>query len=311
MAKKQEKSRWPFIILVVALLTFAAFIFSGIITIFVIDDYDDPDANVAIIPIKGTIVADASSDFFSDSFTSSTDTLKLIRKAQSNPNIKAIIFEINSGGGSPVASEEIANAIKKTNKTTVAWIRETGASGAYWIASAADKIIASRLSITGSIGVIGSYLEFSGFLERYNVTYQRLVSGKYKDAGTPFKELSLSEKRLYQQILDKTHKIFIEDVANNRRLTSQQVAEVSNAFVYLGDEAKEIGLIDEIGDYDTVISIIEERIGEEAHTAYYEKKKTLFDILGEVAGYQSFFIGKGIGSELFDIRKQSGFDVIA
>ena len=112
--------------------------------------------NVALIPIDGVIVGDKDSDFLFESVTSSPEAVELIEKANKNPNIKAIILEINSPGGSAVASEEIANAIRKTNKTTVAWIREAGASGAYWVASATDYVVANRASITGSIVVIAS-----------------------------------------------------------------------------------------------------------------------------------------------------------
>ena len=86
---------------------------------------------------------------------------------EENKDIKAIVLEINSPGGSAVASDEIASAVKKSNKPTVAVIREAGASGGYWIASSTDHIIANRMSITGSIGVISSYLEFSGLIEKY------------------------------------------------------------------------------------------------------------------------------------------------
>ena len=84
-------------------------------------------------------------------------------------------------------------------------ITEIGTSGAYWIASATDKIFADKMTITGSIGVIGSYLEFAKLLERYNVTYQRLVSGRYKDIGSPFKEMNFDEKTIIQSTLYKIH----------------------------------------------------------------------------------------------------------
>src|SRR3989338_6818866 len=120
-----------------------------------------------MLSILGFIaVGDEGSSSFFESATASSETIKFIEKADKNPSIKAIILEINSPGGSAVASEEIANAVKKTNKTTVAWIREIGTSGAYWIASSSDHIVASRMSVTGSIGVIASYLEFEGLVDR-------------------------------------------------------------------------------------------------------------------------------------------------
>ncbi|MBI2130309.1 S49 family peptidase, partial [Candidatus Woesearchaeota archaeon] len=149
--------------------------------------------------------------------------------------------------GSPVASEEIANAIKKTNKTSVAWIREIGTSGAYWVASSTDYIIASRVSITGSIGVIASYTEFSGIMKDYNLTYRRLISGKYKDIGDPFKELVPEEQEILQSYLDSIRDYFVEEVAKNRNMKKQEVEKAANGLFYLGGEAKKLGLIDEIG----------------------------------------------------------------
>src|SRR3989344_1616932 len=194
--------RWGYAIFALLLLSVLGLIAVGIISLFVGIDVESLSGNVALIPIQGVIVGDEDSEFLFESVTSSPEAVELIEKADKNPNIKAIILEINSPGGSAVASEEIAKAVKKTNKTTVAWIREVGASGAYWVASSSDYVIANRVSITGSIGVIASYLEFPGLLERYNVTYQRMVSGKYKDLGSPYREMTQEEKAICQQSLD-------------------------------------------------------------------------------------------------------------
>ena len=192
----QEPSfKWGYAIFVLLMLGILGFIAVAVLSLFVSTDVESLSGNVALIPIEGVIVGTDDGEFLFESVTSSLDTVELIEKADRNPNIKAIILEINSPGGSAVASEEIANAIKKTNKTTVAWIREIGTSGAYWVSSASDHIVANRVSITGSIGVIASYLEFPGLLDRYNITYQRLVSGKYKDIGSPYKEMTTEEDR--------------------------------------------------------------------------------------------------------------------
>ena len=156
----EPKFRWGYAIFAVFLLMIAGFVAVGIISLFSGVDVNSLEGNVAMIPIEGVIVGTDSSGMFFDDSVSSQDTIELIEKADRNPNIRAIILQINSPGGSAVASEEIANAVKKVNKTTVAWIRESGASGAYWIASSSDYIVANRVSITGSIGVIASYLEF-------------------------------------------------------------------------------------------------------------------------------------------------------
>ena len=171
-------------------------------------------------------------------------------------NIKAILFEINSPGGTAVASEEIVNAVKKSKKYKVAWIRDQGASGAYWIASAADKIVASPLSITGSIGVLGSYLEFSGLLTRYNITYERMVGGKYKDLGTPYRELTDEERILFQRSIDELHDYFMQDVAKNRDIPENKIREIATGMFYTGKQAKELNLVDVLGGKEEALMLM-------------------------------------------------------
>ena len=308
MEKSQEPSfRWGYAIFVLLLLSVLGFIAVGIISVFVGVDVGSLAGNVALIPIEGVIVATDSDSLF-ETVATSADIVELIEKANENPGIKAIILEINSPGGSAVASQEIAEAVKKTNKTTVAWIREVGASGGYWIASSADHIVANRMSITGSIGVIASYLEFPGLLERYNVSYQRLVSGKYKDMGTPFRELTEEEKIIFQQTLDTMRDYFVAEVAKNRDMSKKDVDKVANGLFYLGVQAKELGLVDELGGKGEVISYIEGREQIKAEIVEYKTEKSLFELLSEVSSRQSFSIGKGIGSSLFD--KDSSLKII-
>ena len=301
--------RWGYAIFVLFLLSLLGFLSVAIISLFIGVDVESLSGNVALIPIKGVIVSNDDAEFLFESVASSTDAVELIEKADKNPNIKAIILEINSPGGSAVASEEIANAVKKVNKTTVAWIREAGASGAYWVASAAEHIVANRVSITGSIGVIASYLEFPGLLEEYNVTYQRLVSGKYKDIGSPFREMTAEEKEIFQQNLDSIRDYFVSEVAKNRNLNKKDIDKIANGLFYLGVQAKELGLVDEIGGKDEAIAYIEGKEKIKAEIVEYEKEKGLLDILGDVMGRQSFFVGKGIGSSLLDKKIASTISI--
>ena len=293
--------KWGYAIFVLLLLSILGFISVGILSLFVGIDVESLSGNVALIPIEG-VIAGTENDFLFESAAVSKDIIELVEKADENANIKAIILEINSPGGSAVASEEIANAVKKTNKTTVALIREVGASGAYWIASSSDYVIANRVSITGSIGVIASYLEFPGFLEKYNVTYRRLVSGKYKDIGSPLKEMTPEEEEIFQKNLDLIRDYFVSEVAKNRNMGKKDVDKIANGLFYLGVQAKELGLVDELGGKDEAIAYIEKREGIKAEIVEYEKEKGLLEILAGVLSRQSFFVGKGIGSSLLDNR---------
>ncbi|MBI3027235.1 signal peptide peptidase SppA [Candidatus Woesearchaeota archaeon] len=292
--------RWGYAIFVLLFLSLLGFIAVGVISLFVGVDVESLSGNVAEIPIEGIIIGTEDSESFFESATTSLDTVELIEKADKNPHIKAIILKISSPGGSAVASEEIADAVKKANKTTVAWIREAGASGAYWIASAADYIVANRASVTGSIGVIASYLEFPELLERYNVTYRRLVSGRYKDIGSPFKEMTEEEKAIFQQNLDVIRDYFVSEVAKNRDMSKKDVERAANGLFYLGAQAKDLGLVDELGGKEEAIAYIEKKEGITADVVEYKKEKTLLEILSKVLSRQSFFLGKGIGSAFLD-----------
>ncbi len=236
--------------------------------------------NIAYIPIKGMITTDASTDFFSSGVASSTKIIERIEKAENNPSVKGVIFEINSGGGGAVASSEIVQAIKNMEKPSVAWIREAGASGAYWAASACDGIVANELSVTGSIGVISSYLEFSGLMDDYNVTYQRLVAGDKKDIGTPLKELTPEERQILEEKLDKAHAVFLDDVVKSRELTSDQKDEVSSGLFYFGLESQELGLVDMIGGEEQAVDMIKNLTGlDSVNKVEYRDPPTFFDTM--------------------------------
>lgn len=254
--------------------------------------------NVAVIPINGPITGDGSS-YLGQSTTSSQQIVGFIQEAGKNSNVKVIVLEINSPGGSAVASDEIASAVKKSEKPVIAVIREVGASGGYWIASAANHIIANRMSITGSIGVISSYLEFSKLMEEYGVRYERLVSGKYKDSGTPFKSLTGEERTILQGKMDKIHTFFINEIAVNRNMDPAKVRELATGEFFLGAEALDLGLVDELGDMSTAEDYIKMNYGiEQIDAVRYEKKSGLLDLLTGVFSDFSFHIGEGIGSSV-------------
>ncbi len=286
--------KWIFIVIfLVVLFLFTSFI-AAIVSLFVVAE-KPVSGNVALIPVTGILLSDGAG-FFDQDISSAADIIRKIERADEAENVKAIIFEINSPGGTVVASEEIVNAVKAADKPTVAYIREVGASGAYWIASASDYILSSRFSMLGSVGVVASYLEFSGLLQDYNVTYQRLVSGKYKDLGSPFKEMTYEEQQLFEHQLSIIHDYFVEDVAENRNLTEEALEEISTARLYLGVEAKDIGLIDSFGGRQEAIEHIEHQLNITAEVNEMITRRTFLDVIGTVMNEKSYFIGKGIGS---------------
>jgi protease-4 len=295
--KKEVKSKWGNTIVIILILAVLSFIAAGFISLIFGDE--NSDGNVAVIPIKGLITGD-SGGLFGQEVASSPDIVNFIEKADSDPRIKGIIFEINSPGGSPVATEEISNAIEKTEKPTVGWIRESGTSGAYWIASSCDTIVASRMSFTGSIGVLASYVQVSGFIQDHNITYERLVGGEYKDIGSPFKDLSFSERALLQEQIDRLHTIFIQAVAKNRNLSEDSVRELATGMFFLGEEAKEKGLVDVLGGKDEAIEILHRELNVTVQPVEYKEERSLISILSGIFSEQAFYVGKGIGSSIFD-----------
>lgn len=290
----EHKSRIKPILLTILAVLFTLFIIIPLV--FSLFSNSNPLGNVASIPIQGIITADGGGSLGQET-VSSSDIVQFIDDADKNPSVKVILLEINSPGGSAVASDEIASAVKRAQKPIVALIREIGASGGYWIASSTDHIIANRMSITGSIGVISSYLEFSKLMNQYGVGYERLVAGDLKDAGTPFRQLNTEERTLLQQKLNTIHDFFIQEVAANRKLPEASVRKIATGEFYLGVEALELGLVDELGDKNTAEDYIKKTYGlDDIDYAVYEPSKGLFDLLSGVFSDFSFHIGQGIGT---------------
>ncbi len=265
---------------------------------------------IAIVPIKGIISPEDSNDLFAGSGMGSDTIINNLKRAKDNDGVKAVILEINSPGGTVVASREVADYVKSLSesKPVIAWIREIGASGAYWIASEADVIITDEMSITGSVGVISSYLEFSDLLEKYGVKYERLVAGELKDVGSPYKNLNDAERKLMQDKLKKIQDLFVKEVSENRKLNNYQANEIRNGFFYLGIEAKELGLVDEFGGRDEAVEKAKQLAGiEDGKIVEYKPKKTLIDVIEGFTNKAFFYMGKGMAIEL----PENKFEILA
>ena len=251
--------------------------------------------NVAVIPLHGVITSTTEGGFSTD-YISADQIIRSLDKADKNPNIRAILLDINSPGGSPVGTDEISQKLKSINKTKIAVIREVGASGAYWVATSTDYIFANRMSVTGSIGVIGSYLEFSGLLNRYNVTYERFVSGELKDMGSPFKAPSEQDRIAFQSLIDKMREIFVQEVSANRHLPLSKVDRLATGEVFLGTEAQKLGLVDAIGTKQDALDYIGARLNISADPVDFREKKSLADLLAEFSSMLNPKIGNFINS---------------
>ena len=281
-------------------LIFLAFLWIlsyGIAYFIVSDKTISNEDTIAIIPINGMITLNGESTLLQSS-TSAQDIVDKIDDALENENVKAIVFEVNSPGGTVMGSKKVADAIDNIEKPTVAVITEHGTSGAYWAASQTDFIIADELSILGSISVLGSYLDFSGLLNDYNITYQRLVTGDYKDISTPYKELSEEEEELLMLRLEDIHDYFVTDVAEGRNMPKEDLDKLSEGLFYLGLNSIDLGLIDGLGDKDTAIEKAKElsNVTDGDITEYVEEESWLDSLMV----YSSFHIGQGIGSVILN-----------
>jgi signal peptide peptidase SppA len=200
---------------------------------------------------------------------SSEDISYLISEAEYNDDIKAILIEVDSYGGSPVAGEEIANEIKNITKPVIVYIRDGAVSAAYLAISSADKIFASKSSDIGGIGVTMSYLENFDKNQSEGIKYIQLSTGKFKDSGDPNKQITQEEINLFMRDLNIIHEDFIKYVSENRSIPIEGVRSVADGSTVLGNQAIEIGLIDQIGDYYSATEYISELIDEDVYDCWY------------------------------------------
>ncbi len=217
----------------------------------------DGTCNVAVVPIVGEIVpyANAYSYDAGDGTlapqTNPDDFAAHMRAAENDPNIHGILVRIDSGGGSPVASEIIANSIKRSPLPVVALIREIGASGAYLAASAADTIVASPFSDVGSIGITMSYVDASEKNKKEGLQYITLSSAPFKDYLSADKPPSDADRALAERDLKILHDHFVKLVAENRNLPIEDVAALADGSGMPGTLALEKHLIDSLGDQES------------------------------------------------------------
>jgi len=229
--------------------------------------YDDESCNVSNIKLQGrliTYISNEGKNEYGDLLwneTSSEDIVKAIEQAEENNNIRAIVLEIDSLGGGPVAAEEVADALRRVKKPTIALIREYGLSAAYYAATGADVIFASVNSDVGSIGITMSYLDYAKENEKDGLTYNQLSAGKFKDTGDYDKPLTPEEKELLMRDVNILHENFIKAVADNRNIDIEKVRHLADGSSMPGQMALENNLIDKIGGRYEVEEYLREKVG--------------------------------------------------
>ncbi|RKU06463.1 signal peptide peptidase SppA [Candidatus Poribacteria bacterium] len=202
---------------------------------------------VAVIDITGTI-------------SRTQTTIDQIHKYRDDETIKAIVLRINSPGGSVAPVQEIYSELKKLEKPIVASMGSTAASGGYYIAAIADEILANPGTLTGSIGVIMQFTKIKGLYEKIGLEQQVVKSGRFKDTGSPVRDLTDEERELLQATLDDVHNQFIDAVFEGRQehLAREEIVALADGRIFSGQQALEHKLVDQLGNLSDAI----ERAGE-------------------------------------------------
>jgi len=226
-------------------------------------------SKIAKIDIKGEIL-------------SSEEVLAKIDLVRNNPSYKGVIIRLNSPGGAVAPSQEIYQEILKLRKTgipVVASINSLGASGAYYIASACDSIVANPGSLVGSIGVIMSMPYLKELYNKIGIDYTTIKAGKMKDVGNPMKKISPEQEKYLHKLVNTAHEQFINDVAIGRNMPVDSVRKYADGRVFNGSTALKYGLVDKLGNlYDAVdLCRYMAGVGVDAKLSPIEDKKEFLD----------------------------------
>ena len=255
-----------FIILAIVLLLVLILPFGNLVT---------QQDEIAVITINGAVTYDSSNS--TKIFTSASQIENALNEANTNPNVKAIVLDINSKGGSQVASEEIAEDIKNSDKPVIAYIGDKGLDESYLIASSADAIVASSSSSIGGIGL--SFIDSSKYSKVkltgvYNEEYLKLEKSNETDPDNLING---------QKMIDQDYTQFIKKIAENRDLKPNYLAKLAYGKRYNGNEAKNLGLIDKIGNKNKAIELAGLKSNATNYTvvSYPKSKKSLTETLGE------------------------------
>jgi len=216
-----------------------------------------------------------------------------LKKFADDSSIKAIIVHVNSPGGGVAASEEICREVKRIHdqkkKRIVVSIETVGASGAYYIASASDKIYADKGSIVGSIGVIAQWVNYGDLLKWAKLKDIVLKTGEFKDTGNPARDLTPAEQAYMQSLIDNMFGQFIQAVADGRGLKVDDVKSIANGKVWTGEQALSMKLIDQVADFEAAVDDTAKSVGitgEPTLVRPQKDRRTLLDLLlGDVSQY--------------------------
>jgi protease-4 len=225
---------------------------------------------IAIVEIRGVIAQ-------------SSGVIEEIHQYLEDDGVKAIILRIDSPGGGVGPSQEIHREVLKVKekKKIVTSMGSVAASGGYYIACASDLIVANPGTITGSIGVLMEFTNIEELFKKIGIKGVVLKSGEHKDIGSPFREMTLEEKRIIQEVIDSVHQQFIKAVAEGRKLDRSKVTQIADGRILTGEQAKQLGLVDQIGNLDDAIDATAKLVGIEGkpNILYPKRKFSIWELL--------------------------------
>jgi len=266
-----------------------------------------PSYNVAEVAVEGPITRDGGSPSRLPGGVAepgADDLVAAIERADEDPNAAALALRLNTPGGAVVPSDDIRRAAAEFDGPTVAYAVDTCASGGYWIATACDELWAREATLVGSIGVLGSRPNVAELADDLGIAYERFAAGEYKDAGLPLKELSADERAYLQGIVDDYYEEFVERVAEGRGMDPEAVRE-TEARLYLGRRARDLGLVDALGDGDDALDDLEDRLGEPTRVREFSPESGLATRLRGGAEGVAYAFGAGVADRA---APADGFD---
>ena len=262
----RRRRRWPFVVgglvalglVGLAVVAVVLIVAAGEPTVPAVyeEEYvagDGPDA-IAVVPVEGTIAPADTTLGGTQPTTTPEGFADALCQAGQDTSVVAVVLEINSPGGGVTASDEMHQSIldfrKNTGKPVVVSMGDTAASGGYYISTAADRIVAHETTLTGSLGVIIPLNNFAEAANKYGIKQVIIKSGKYKDMGSAFREMTPDERKIFQTIVDQEYAEFVDVISEGREIPKDRVREIADGRIYSGIQARGLGLVDSFGDLD-------------------------------------------------------------
>ena len=213
---------------------------------------------VLVISIRGTISDAPKRRLISTRPSMVQEVVSQLRKAEEDPEVRAVILKVNSPGGSVTASDilyhEIMTFKQKTKAKVVVAMMNVAASGAYYISLPADYILAHPTSVTGSVGVLFLRPDVAGLMDKIGVDVEVSKTGHHKDMGSPFRSATTEEKQIIQDLIDQLGSRFLDRIAEHRQIDTDNLKTISTARIFLADDAFRLGMVDSIGYLNDAVS---------------------------------------------------------